>query len=89
MDDRFKVMFENPDYQVDERSEEFRLLNPIVSKVGEKRRKKLSQLVQREEQVHNISTFYSSVAKPNYFFNGSQNLFEKTGVIITYKVILA
>lgn len=50
MDDRFKVMFENPDYQVDERSEEFRLLNPIVSQVGEKRRKKLSQLVQQEEQ---------------------------------------
>ncbi|ROL44810.1 Nucleolar protein 10 [Anabarilius grahami] len=50
MDNRFKVMFENPDYQVDERSEEFRLLNPIVSKVGEKRRKKLSQLVQQEEQ---------------------------------------
>ncbi|KAK7142886.1 hypothetical protein R3I94_012281 [Phoxinus phoxinus] len=50
MDDRFKVMFENPEYQVDERSEEFRLLNPIVSKLGEKRRKKLSQLVQREEQ---------------------------------------
>uniref|UniRef100_A0A8C1SB28 Nucleolar protein 10 n=1 Tax=Cyprinus carpio TaxID=7962 RepID=A0A8C1SB28_CYPCA len=49
-DDRFKVMFENPDYQVDERSEEFRLLNPIVSKVGEKRRQKLSQLVQQEEQ---------------------------------------
>ncbi|XP_016424974.1 nucleolar protein 10 isoform X5 [Sinocyclocheilus rhinocerous] len=49
-DDRFKVMFENPDYQVDERSEEFRLLNPIVSKVGEKRRQKLSQIVQQEEQ---------------------------------------
>ncbi|RXN24398.1 nucleolar 10 [Labeo rohita] len=49
-DDRFKVMFENPDYQVDERSEEFRLLNPIVSKVGEKRRKQLNQLVEQEEQ---------------------------------------
>ncbi|KAJ8387931.1 hypothetical protein AAFF_G00148650 [Aldrovandia affinis] len=43
-DNRFKVMFENPDYQVDEQSEEFRLLNPIVSKVGLKRRKKLRML---------------------------------------------
>ncbi|KAG7466028.1 hypothetical protein MATL_G00160470 [Megalops atlanticus] len=43
-DDRFKVMFENPDYQVDEQSEEFRLLNPIVSKVSQKRRKKLRLL---------------------------------------------
>ncbi|XP_042357229.1 nucleolar protein 10 [Plectropomus leopardus] len=46
-DDRFKVMFENPDYQVDEQSEEFRLLNPIVSKVGQKRKKKLRMLAQQ------------------------------------------
>uniref|UniRef100_A0A3Q2P773 Nucleolar protein 10 n=1 Tax=Fundulus heteroclitus TaxID=8078 RepID=A0A3Q2P773_FUNHE len=47
-DDRFKVMFENPDFQVDEQSEEFRLLNPIVSKVGQKRKKKLRLLAQQE-----------------------------------------
>lgn len=40
-------MFENPDYQVDEQSEEFRLLNPIVSKVGQKRKKKLRLLAQQ------------------------------------------
>ncbi|XP_066453384.1 nucleolar protein 10 [Eleutherodactylus coqui] len=54
-DDRFKVMFENPDYQVDEQSEEFRLLNPLVSKVSEKRKKKLKamemlQAVEKEEE---------------------------------------
>ncbi|XP_056282519.1 nucleolar protein 10 [Pseudoliparis swirei] len=46
-DDRFKVMFENPDYQVDEQSEEFRLLNPIVSRVGQKRQKKLRLMAQQ------------------------------------------
>ncbi|XP_067099074.1 nucleolar protein 10 [Osmerus mordax] len=46
-DNRFQVMFENPDYQVDEQSEEFRLLNPIVSKVGQNRRKKLRLLAQQ------------------------------------------
>lgn len=46
-------MFENPDFQVDSQSEEFRLLNPIVSKVGEKRRQKLTKFVQREEEVQN------------------------------------
>ncbi|XP_030575465.1 nucleolar protein 10 [Archocentrus centrarchus] len=53
-DDRFKVMFENPEYQVDEQSEEFRLLNPIVSKVSQKRKKKLRLLAQQaavSEQV--------------------------------------
>ncbi|CAB1331046.1 unnamed protein product [Coregonus sp. 'balchen'] len=46
-DERFQVMFENPDYQVEEQSEEFRLLNPIVSKVGQKRRKKLQLLAKQ------------------------------------------
>uniref|UniRef100_A0A3P9A4E0 Nucleolar protein 10 n=1 Tax=Esox lucius TaxID=8010 RepID=A0A3P9A4E0_ESOLU len=48
-DERFQVMFENPDYQVEEQSEEFRLLNPIVSKVGQKRRKKLQLLAKQDE----------------------------------------
>ncbi|XP_078256230.1 nucleolar protein 10 isoform X1 [Rhinoraja longicauda] len=47
-DERFKVMFENPDFQVDEASEEFRLINPIVSKASEKRKKKLKRL---QEQI--------------------------------------
>ncbi|KAM5164367.1 nucleolar protein 10 [Mantella aurantiaca] len=45
-DDRFKVMFENPDFQVDEKSEEFRLLNPLVSKMSQKRRKKLKAIAE-------------------------------------------
>lgn len=47
-DDRFKVMFENPDFQVDEKSEEFRLLNPLVSKISEKRKQKLKILEHQE-----------------------------------------
>lgn len=47
-DDRFKIMFENPDFQVDEKSEEFRLLNPLVSKISEKRKKKLKMLEYHE-----------------------------------------
>lgn len=42
-------MFENPEYQVDEQSEEFRLLNPIVSKVGKKRIKKLRQMAAAQQ----------------------------------------
>lgn len=49
-DDRFKVMFEDPEYQVDEQSEEFRLLNPIVSKVGKKRSKKLRLMAATQPQ---------------------------------------
>ncbi|CAH2246123.1 nucleolar 10 [Pelobates cultripes] len=51
-DDRFKSMFENPDFQVDEQSEEYRLLNPLVSKISEKRKKKLKVMesLQSEDQ---------------------------------------
>ncbi|CAN9502040.1 unnamed protein product [Ophioblennius macclurei] len=49
-DDRFKVMFENPDYQVDEQSEDFRLLNPIISRVEQKRKKKLRLLAKQASQ---------------------------------------
>lgn len=42
-------MFENPEYQVDEQSEEFRLLNPIVSNVGKKRSKKLRQMAATQQ----------------------------------------
>ena len=30
-DDRFKEMFENPDFQVDEESHEYKQLNPVKS----------------------------------------------------------
>lgn len=54
-DDRFKMMFENPDYQVDEQSEEFRLINPIVSKVGQKRKKKLRLLAQQAAAAEQVT----------------------------------
>ncbi|PIO36610.1 hypothetical protein AB205_0119300 [Aquarana catesbeiana] len=45
-DDRFKAMFEDPAFQVDEKSEEFRLLNPLVSKISQKRKKKLKEMAE-------------------------------------------
>uniref|UniRef100_A0A8C4R3T4 Nucleolar protein 10 n=1 Tax=Eptatretus burgeri TaxID=7764 RepID=A0A8C4R3T4_EPTBU len=46
---RFQALFENPDYQVDEESEEFRLLNPIVSQTVEKCRKRRREVLAKEE----------------------------------------
>lgn len=68
-DDRFKVMFENPDYQVDEQSEEFRLLNPIVSKVGQKRKKKLQLLAQQAVASQQVLPMSLS-ARTFFFSNG-------------------
>ncbi|XP_041484227.1 nucleolar protein 10-like [Lytechinus variegatus] len=38
-DDRFSALFKNPDFQVDEQSEEFRLVQPLVNKQSKKREK--------------------------------------------------
>jgi len=42
-DPRFSVMFENPDFEIDEDCEEYRLLNPVISqKVAAKRKREES-----------------------------------------------
>ncbi|XP_059163075.1 nucleolar protein 10-like [Physella acuta] len=39
-DDRFSAMFNNPDFQIDPESEEFRLINPVMSKLDKARKKR-------------------------------------------------
>ncbi|KAK6989829.1 nucleolar protein 10 [Biomphalaria glabrata] len=39
-DDRFAAMFNNPDFQIDPESEEYRLINPVMSKLDKARRKR-------------------------------------------------
>ncbi|RVE43349.1 hypothetical protein evm_011989 [Chilo suppressalis] len=39
-DDRFKAMFENPDFEVDKNADEYRLLNPVLSRLDKDQTKK-------------------------------------------------
>lgn len=49
-DDRFKALFSNPDFQVDKNSEEYALLNPVISQLDKNKAKKLQlQLAQQKE----------------------------------------
>ncbi|XP_076236423.1 nucleolar protein 10-like isoform X2 [Calliopsis andreniformis] len=48
-DDRFKALFSNPDFQVDTNSEEYALLNPVISQLERSRAKKLKAQLAREE----------------------------------------
>ncbi|CAH1644950.1 unnamed protein product [Spodoptera littoralis] len=40
-DDRFKALFENPDFEVDREAEEYRLLNPVLSRLDKNKDKKM------------------------------------------------
>ncbi|KAL3882105.1 hypothetical protein ACJMK2_028476 [Sinanodonta woodiana] len=42
-DDRFSAMFQNPDFQIDTESVEYRLLNPVVSKLDKAKKKRLTK----------------------------------------------
>lgn len=49
-DERFKALFSNPDFQVDTNSEEYALLNPVVSQLAKGKAKKLKQQLAQEEE---------------------------------------
>ncbi|XP_031569630.1 nucleolar protein 10-like [Actinia tenebrosa] len=49
-DDRFAAMFKNPDFQVDQESEEFKLLHPVMSKHDKRKSKKSKQLEDKKQQ---------------------------------------
>ena len=58
-DDRFAALFKNPEFQVDQESEEYRILHPLVSKEQKKREKKLAKqqaMLEQFEQLEEVRT---------------------------------
>lgn len=49
-DERFKSLFTNPDYEIDPNSEEYRLINPVLSKIDRAKMKKLRKTNEEEEK---------------------------------------
>ena len=43
-DDRFGALFKNPDFEIDKTAEEFRLINPVVSRLDQQRQKQLQKV---------------------------------------------
>ncbi|XP_071837260.1 nucleolar protein 10-like isoform X2 [Apostichopus japonicus] len=49
-DSRFSALFENPDFQVDEESEEYRLAKPLISKQQKRRDKEITASAQTRDE---------------------------------------
>lgn len=47
-DDRFKQLFENPDFEVDKNTDEYRLLNPVLSRLDKTKQKELKKKIFQE-----------------------------------------
>ncbi|XP_049867826.1 nucleolar protein 10 [Pectinophora gossypiella] len=67
-DDRFKALFENPDFEVDKSAEEYRLLNPVLSRLDKskiKARKEAEpetmEIEEAEEKDSDAELYASSV----------------------------
>ncbi|XP_028417056.1 nucleolar protein 10-like [Dendronephthya gigantea] len=54
-DERFAAIFTNPDFEVDEDSEQYQLLHPIISKRDKERKEKKNELDKRLEDFNEIS----------------------------------
>lgn len=63
-DDRFSAMFSNPEFQINVNSDEYKLVNPVVSKLDKVRRKKQAKMEQfaevSDEEGKNMSESDSS-----------------------------
>ncbi|XP_065898622.1 nucleolar protein 10-like isoform X2 [Dysidea avara] len=53
-DDRFKEMFTNPDFQIDEESEEYKLLYPTLAKKAQRKEKEKQLLMDEFEEINDV-----------------------------------
>lgn len=66
-DDRFKELFENPSFEIDKNADEYRLLNPVLSRLDKTKKKEIqtkiistgSQSIKVKSYIIRILTFFT------------------------------
>ncbi|XP_024940710.1 nucleolar protein 10 isoform X2 [Cephus cinctus] len=53
-DNRFKALFDNPDFEVDKTSAEYTLLNPVISQLDKSKAKEMTKKLKHQEQLQSI-----------------------------------
>lgn len=63
-DNRFKGLFENPDFEVDKNTDEYRLLNPVLSRLDTAKKKELKKkLIVQEFEPVEVRNFVLTILK--------------------------
>lgn len=53
-DNRFKALFENPDFEVDKNTDEYRLLNPVLSRLDKAKQKELKKKLTEAQEFEPV-----------------------------------
>lgn len=77
-DDRFKALFENPDFQVDFNSEEYALLNPVISQMSKTKKRN----VKEEEEDVNDNDDGGNKSLFNGYIKIRFNILAKSNIIL-------
>jgi ribosome biogenesis protein ENP2 len=73
-DKRFSELFSNPSFQIDPSSEEFKLLNPVVQKVNEKKLKQTARTVEIENSRQRSQSYdHSDSERKSSGSDGDEN----------------
>lgn len=81
-DDRFKDLFANPDFEVDKNTDEYRLLNPVLSRLDNAKKKELKKkLLAQEFEPVEVRNFLK-VGMLSFVVTESKNFKSTTKIVV-------
>ena len=87
-DSRFKDLFENPDFEINKTADEYRLLNPAVSRLDQDRKKRLDKAIKNQfENADDASTLRNPLLDDDFSDserNGSKRKLDEVSLCISF-----
>ena len=87
-DSRFKDLFENPDFEINKTADEYRLLNPAVSRLDQDRKKRLDKAIKNQfENADDASTLRNPLLDDDFSDSerkGSKRKLDEVSLCISF-----
>ena len=89
-DSRFKDLFENPDFEINKTADEYRLLNPAVSRLDQDRKKRLDKAIKNQfENADDASTLRNPLLDDDFSDSerkGSKRKLDEVSLCISFSL---